>query len=292
MALSSENTSRVENKRRLFREKPKKGKNMSTKPIIYFVRPKNIISFDDTYWSMASDGISLIVMAGRMGEFNLQCRRDTKIIKSKLKEYNLCARACHGLLGERFDLNCPEKDFFDEMLESHQKMLVNAADLGCRTYTVHSGARNAKYGNDFLWGQVRKSLDVLVPAAGKNGIVIGLENANPGHFGDNVAELVGIVEEYSHSHLKLCFDSGHAHRSATVGEVFDIMAPHLVTCHLHDNDKSEDQHRIPGFGTIDWLELVAKIKSCQSLLHIETEAFNLEGWPHRKLFEHYQQLLK
>lgn len=35
----------------------------------------------------------------------------------------------------------------------------------------------------------------------------------------------------------------------------------LMALHLHDNDCIEDQHRIPGEGTIDWNYVAQKIKS-------------------------------
>jgi len=32
----------------------------------------------------------------------------------------------------------------------------------------------------------------------------------------------------------------------------DAVSSRIITVHLHDNDGSEDQHLVPGGGTIDW----------------------------------------
>jgi len=34
----------------------------------------------------------------------------------------------------------------------------------------------------------------------------------------------------------------------------------LMALHLHDNDGTDDQHRIPGKGTINWDSIVRKIR--------------------------------
>jgi sugar phosphate isomerase/epimerase len=69
------------------------------------------------------------------------------------------------------------------------------------------------------------------------------------------------------------------------------MAPYLATVHLHDNNGSEDQHLIPGFGSIPWNELPPLINGCSQLRHVETEAFNKEKWEHARLYAHYSRLL-
>ena len=40
-------------------------------------------------------------------------------------------------------------------------------------------------------------------------------------------------------------------------DVLDRMLPHIVNCHLHDNDGTDDQHLLPGDGTLDWTAVAA-----------------------------------
>lgn len=40
----------------------------------------------------------------------------------------------------------------------------------------------------------------------------------------------------------------------------DMTFPSYITVHIHDNDKSDDQHLLPFDGTIDWNNVLAKLK--------------------------------
>ena len=264
---------------------------MKNRDIVYFLRPKNINDFEKDFEKVAGVGISSVVFASRMGEFNMLEKKDLGKALKIFSVLGLKTPAVHGLFGEEFDPNLPDESRRENMLEKHRIFLENSAEAGCLTYVVHSGQRHAAYSEDFLWDQVRKAMDKLIPFAEKQNIVIALENANPGHLGDDSKALAAIAEEFASPFLRLCFDSGHAHRAEDELTVFYNMAPYLATCHLHDNDKSADQHMLPGHGTINWNLLITKIKDCKTLFHVETEAFNIEGWSHEEIIEHYRKLL-
>jgi len=52
--------------------------------------------------------------------------------------------------------------------------------------------------------------------------------------------------------LRACYDSGHANITDHPAHAIGVMAPVLGHLHLHDNDGTADQHRMPGEGSIDW----------------------------------------
>ena len=265
---------------------------MKKRDLVYFLRPCNISDFQKNFEAVAASGISSVVLARHMGEFDLLNDKDLVAVMKRLAALGLKSSAVHGLFDVGFDPNLPDESRRENMLEKHRIFLANSAKAGCLTYVFHSGQRHAAYSEDFLWDQVRKAMDKLIPFAEKQNIVIALENANPGHLGDDSKALAAIAKEFASPFLRLCFDSGHAHRAEDELTVFGNMAPYLATCHLHDNDKSADQHLLPGHGTINWESLIPKIKACDSLQHVETEAFNIEGWSHKEIFRHYQTFLE
>ena len=258
---------------------------------VYFVRPMFVEDFSRTFGLVADAGIRSIVLASSMGNTNLQDDSHFRRAREELRVLGLRSPACHGVFGEGRHFSHPQQDGWQAMLDSHISCMTRMHELGCQTYVVHPGPELEGYTRSFLWQRVRLALDILLPLAAKLDMVIALENANPGHLGDDARELAELAAEYASPSLALCFDCGHAHHAGSVLDTCRTMAPFMVTAHLHDNDGTADQHLIPGFGTIPWSALVAELHHCPRLMHLETEAFNTERWEHGKLYRHYVHLL-
>ena len=47
-------------------------------------------------------------------------------------------------------------------------------------------------------------------------------------------------------------DFGHAHIMGDVADAVETAAEHLVTTHVHDNRRRDDEHLVPYLGTINW----------------------------------------
>jgi L-ribulose-5-phosphate 3-epimerase len=96
----------------------------------------------------------------------------------------------------------------------------------------------------------------LVEHAKKLGIKIAFENTKMRGYLEYV--LTNIKDE----NVGVCFDSGHYH--AYFNDEFDFLnfKNRIFAVHLHDNDKSDDQHLLPFDGTIDWLPLLRSLKEC------------------------------
>lgn len=114
-----------------------------------------------------------------------------------------------------------------------------------------------------LWRALFKSLDELRPCAGRRGVRIALEN------GDFDA-IERILSEFAPDYLGLCYDSGHGNMRVDGLERLDRLKDRLISVHLHDNNGSSDQHRLPFTGTVDWGRLARIIagsayRKCVSL---------------------------
>jgi len=201
----------------------------------------------------------------------------------------------HAPWGQGYDLCCPERARRPGMIEDHKRAMNYCADTGCRTYTMHVGAYESVFyhtPNEVLRPFVLDSLEQLLPEAEKLGIVIAVENSY--ERSNTPEEVAACIEHFDSPFIGCCLDVGHAHlmepfpgkrrelyfdeMDAAWGErveeysgALERLAPHIVTCHLHDNDGYSDAHRLPGEGTIDWRELIRKLKALPRLVSMQTE---------------------
>ncbi len=223
----------------------------------------------------------------------------------------------HAPFGECFDLACASPARREQLVLDHIKCMQYASETGCRTYTVHVGAHDSVYlhtPNEKIRPLALESLEKLIPAAEKLGIVIAVENAF--ERSNTPDEVMYYVESVSHPNVGCCFDSGHAnvmapapgklpehygaHMKDTVWQgnvefysgAFERMAKKIVTCHLHDNDGFSDQHRAPGDGTTNWSELTEKLlNQAPALLSVQSEVnCNYGNCSIRHLSESFRKL--
>ena len=219
----------------------------------------------------------------------------------------------HGPFMGISDLCYPEGKYSQMLLLRHLTCLHIAADLGIKTYTLHSGGdfRFPAYTEAQLMDEIRRKLDVLLPEAEKCKIVICLENGMPKLCWPN--RLLTLKNEYPTSYLGFCYDSGHANIMDHGREIPDSlprrnyagtgyepewedralekMLPHVVNCHLHDNNGYEDQHLLPGLGNIDWKHTMELLKQAPRLEVIQSEViFPREKLSVRQLCETFRKL--
>lgn len=212
-----------------------------------------------------------------------------------LRESGMKIFECHGLWSIAYDLNITDRPRRRAMIEEHKLCMEYAADLGCRTYVMHIGAFDCYYKDTTLEEMRRlavESLEKLIPAAEKLGIIIAIENSfEPSNTPD---EVLYFLNYFNTPVLGCCFDTGHANimaktpgkdpakytsymnvcwKSGVVEEAdaFGKLAPHIVTCHLHDNDGYGDAHNLPGTGTIDWKTLIPALKNCPRIVSMQNE---------------------
>jgi sugar phosphate isomerase/epimerase len=114
------------------------------------------------------------------------------------------------------------------------------------------------------WDSLRRSLDALEPFARSRNVRIAIEN---GDF-DLIRQALAA---YQPDYLGLCYDSGHGNLGAANGlDHLESLKDRLISLHLHDNDGTADQHRLPFTGTVNWQRLAGIIaassyRKCVSL---------------------------
>lgn len=158
------------------------------------------------------------------------------------------------------------------------------------------------HGIDKVLEVVAQNLREAGSVAEKLGIKIALENLDR-FFPMGSAELLPqLIQKADSASVGFCLDSGHAHccGATSVVEWIEIMRDKLFTTHFHDNrgarlqalGKDEyilpdviDEHKSPGFGTIPWIDVIAKMREFG---YENTINFETVGWPELPEEESYR----
>lgn len=94
----------------------------------------------------------------------------------------------------------------------------------------------------------------IVEYAKKLNIKIAFENTRLQGYLEYV--LGNIKDE----NVGICFDAGHYHVHFDDKFNFEFFKDRIFAVHLHDNDKSKDLHLLPFDGTINWKDVIKKLK--------------------------------
>jgi len=125
-----------------------------------------------------------------------------------------------------------------ELVRNRMEM---AARLGADVIILHADAPYP------LESQLR-SLSDLEPLSRLLGVRIAVENLS----GLTYQRLAALFTEFSPDFLGLCYDTGHGNQIPGSLDQLERMRERLIALHIHDNDGSADEHKLPFTGSIDW----------------------------------------
>jgi len=181
-------------------------------------------------------------------------------IKRWLTTFHLHLLDLHGSAGQ-------EKCWFSEKEYERRAgvaLVKNRIDMTARlggdAVVMHIGQNDSS--------ALRRSLDEIMPFARRCGIKLAIENGfSCGPF----SVLERLLAAYPKDYLGICYDSGHGNLTGDGMEGLCACAERLVCVHLHDNDRKEDQHKLPFSGTVDWQTLTGILarSSYQKCLNLE-----------------------
>jgi sugar phosphate isomerase/epimerase len=193
-------------------------------------------------------------------------------IRAWLAERGLRVLDIHASAGREKAWDSPEEHERLAGVELVENRLQMAADLGADAIVLHASAARP------LASQ-RRSLGALEPAVRRLGVRIALENLPREGF----ARLDDLFALFPPDVLGLCYDCGHGNIGCDSTEDLSRLGPRLAVLHLHDNDGTGDQHRIPFTGTVPWPRVMAAIaasayRKCVSMeLSLKNETFASEA---------------
>jgi sugar phosphate isomerase/epimerase len=137
-------------------------------------------------------------------------------------------------------------------LERFHHTLDLADILRPRCIVFHSGYEKWKYSlrPDIWLDQSLLTWKPLLHRAEGLGVKIAIENI----FEDEPSNLRLLMEKMGSPGFGICFDTGHCHlfSSVPLETWMESLGEYIVELHLHDNDRSADQHLPMGEGTFDF----------------------------------------
>lgn len=157
-----------------------------------------------------------------------------------------------GRSGPRSYVNIaePVKAHRMEAVAEVKRALEVAEVIPFRYLVQHIGTANDEF-DEAKMDAAFTSLEELRLFAGQRGVEILLENA---HNELSTAERLHYFLSLTHLKMGYCFDTGHARLCGHVESEFNIMAEHIRSTHINDNDGVRDLHCYPFEepGSIDW----------------------------------------
>lgn len=220
----------------------------------------------------------------------------------ELKTVGMSFLDTHAPYGPHWDLNSPFESERPALTARLKAALEIAASLGQNTMTIHMGTdlMAPELPAQVHFDRACAMLDSILPTAERLGITLCLENGMIRNY--RTGTLLAMLEKFRSDHLGFCFDSGHANvmdngryfdecsakknwarlndgepEWETMAEKMEKMLPYAVNCHLHDNNGLDDQHTLPGRGTIDWALVTAALRKAPRLRVIQSEVDPLKN---------------
>lgn len=147
-----------------------------------------------------------------------------------------------------------------------------AALLEAEVVVFHSGYEKWKYALDAnLW--LEKSLETWNPINSKAeslGIRIAIENI----FEDEPSNLKMLVEAMNSGNFGICFDTGHFNifSATSLVQWMEALRPYIFELHIHDNDRTFDQHLPVGDGNFDFQEFFSLLQRKDIVITLENHS--------------------
>ena len=143
-----------------------------------------------------------------------------------------------------------------DSMDEIKRALEIAEQLPFRFLVIPMGLPGDDYNMD-RFDAVMTSLEHLKVFARDRGVRLLLENV-PGDLGTPERLLQFI--DYSRLGVEVCLDVGHAHLNQGLHAAFELLRPHIVSTHVHDNRGEKDDHLMPFDGSIEWTEAVRDLR--------------------------------
>ncbi len=141
-----------------------------------------------------------------------------------------------------------------------------------KAIVCHSGYEKWRYALKPLWW-LEMSLLTWQPLnrrASDMGVQLAIENI----FEDEPSNLKMLMEQMNSENFGICFDTGHCNLFSTMRleDWMEALNPYILELHLHDNDRSSDQHLPVGEGTFNFGKFFLLLKNRDCIHTIEAHS--------------------
>ena len=177
-----------------------------------------------------------------------------------LKETGLALHGIHapitesminGKMGPMLSTAVPDNARRQAAMKEAAAALAIAREIPCGFVVMHLGTPAKGAHPENSRGAASRSVEEMCRLAEPFGVRVAVE-VIPNDL-SSASTLVTMIErDFDGSDVGICMDFGHAHLMGDVADAVEIAAEHLITTHVHDNRRREDDHLVPYLGTIEW----------------------------------------
>jgi len=198
-----------------------------------------------------------------------EVEKTVKSTVSAAKSLGIRAVQIHGPFGEPdVEFSSPDPGDVEKGVERLRRWVGYTERLEAQTLILHPAMSLVRPGERFIEYVKRiRELNIRVfaelsEAAEQSGVRIALENRLEASYGSRIPDLLDLVESLGSRRIGVCLDTGHANvNNIPAGEAVTLLGRHLFATHVHDNDRSGDQHLPPLMGSVDWPRFIKAIEA-------------------------------
>lgn len=157
----------------------------------------------------------------------------------------------------------------DKTIDLAQFRCLKATNMLGADVTAYHGRTHMTDGADLekSFEETKQELEVLVPEAEKQGVLIGVENLPLFStiasyiFPCFTPEHIRLIDYFNSKNICAVWDTGHANlMDYNQPDEIRKLGSRIKATHIHDNDKWNDQHLPPFMGNIDWTGILEAFK--------------------------------
>jgi sugar phosphate isomerase/epimerase len=156
-----------------------------------------------------------------------------------------------GSMGTMFSTASPDNARRQAALKEAEAALAIARQIPFDFAVMHLGPPSKGASPDNSRAAAARSVEEMCRMAAPLDVRVAVE-VIPNEL-SSAATLVTMLErDIDGEDVGICMDFGHAHLMGDVADAVETAAEHLITTHVHDNRRREDDHLVPYQGSIDW----------------------------------------
>ncbi len=179
---------------------------------------------------------------------NWKCTQEMQLEYAKKVGFNIV----FAHLGYQ-NINCiwEDNEIGEQFVERYIKDIKECKNNGINLVIMHLSSKyNPPMYNEIGLNRIRKIADY----AKSVGVKIAFENTKTEGY------LEYVLNNIDNDNIGICYDAGHCHVHFKDKFDWKFYKDRIFAVHLHDNDGSSDQHLIPFDGTIEWEDVIKKLK--------------------------------
>ena len=210
----------------------------------------------DLLADIAAAGVDSVELTDYHPGFSYEDPASFRSLGQILRDLSLHFNSLHAHL-ESFDRECNLAGLEPDRLRLTQGAYRRAVDaveqLGGGILLTHDVRipEPAESESNRIRDAFLRNLGALADYAADKGVRLALENTGRGYTHEP-GRLVALMRDLDRGNVGVCIDTGHRNLCGDPVEALRVVADHLVTLHIHDNNGEKDEHLLPGMGEISW----------------------------------------